>query len=430
MAQKRDILDDIIDIQRDWNAMSHSTDGIKDSITSSLMGEESGRKVFDPQDYKERPRANSLYCANVSSKNPDACNKCLVVCPSDAITIKGSTVKVSNDCRKCGLCVGICPTEVFNSRNGAKVLYDKIARAASTYEECYVTCTRALKRNPKPNEILLPCVGMVSKEVWFSILTDYGNVSVFLPLGICDRCRTTTGEEAYSDAIAQAEEWTGESVGLEVEKRDLNHEESRAYKRSQFVSNVAEAGTRIITRGNKPLAGAAAVAKRIQDHTQKLTDLQHSLEKAVGAQTSNSRRRILLQKRKLTIAALSEYPELSHGMRMEVPECDASLCTLCGECANACAVHACELDANGHFSVEPAYCVNCGACVAACEDGALTMVPKNADDLVIIDEEKLRQKAAAQAKIDKAKEKSKKTFEKGLDVLEHMAGADNKKNEE
>ena len=170
MAQKRDLLDDFIDIQRDWNAVSHSTDGIKDSLTSSLMGEESNRKVFDPQDYKERPRANSLYCINVSSKNPEACDRCLTVCPSDAITIKGSSVKVSNDCRRCGLCVGICPTEVFSTRNGAKALYDKIARAASTYEECYVTCTRALKRNPKPNEILLPCVGLMSQELHQRIL--------------------------------------------------------------------------------------------------------------------------------------------------------------------------------------------------------------------------------------------------------------------
>lgn len=427
MAKKRDLLDDFIDIQHDWNAVSHSTDGIKDSLTSSLMGEESNRKVFDPQDYKERPRANSLYCVNVSSKNPDACDRCLTVCPSDAITIKGASVKVSNDCRRCGLCVGVCPTEVFSTRNSAKVLYDKIARAASTYEECYVTCTRALKRNPKPNEILLPCVGLMSQELWFSLLTDYGNISVFLPLGICDRCRTTTGEEAYSDAIAQAEEWTGESVGLEVEKSALNHEESRAYKRSQFMSSVATAGTRIITKGNKPLAGAAAVAKRVQDHTHKLTELQQSLEKAVGAQTANSRRRILLQKRKLMIAAMTEYPELAKGVQMEVPEWDASRCTMCGDCATACPVHACQLDKDGHFSVEPAYCVNCGGCVAACADGALKMVSRTADDLVIIDEEKIRQKAEAQAKIDKAKAKSKKTFEKGLDVLEHMADADEKK---
>jgi Fe-S-cluster-containing hydrogenase component 2 len=85
------------------------------------------------------------------------------------------------------------------------------------------------------------------------------------------------------------------------------------------------------------------------------------------------------------------------------------------------------LDKDGHFSVEPAYCVNCGGCVAACADGALKMVARTADDLVIIDEEKIRQKAEAQAKIDKAKAKSKKTFEKGLDVLEHMADADDAK---
>lgn len=426
MAKKRDILDDFIDIQHDWNVVSHPLDGVTKSLTDSLTGKAQPRKVFNAQDYKERPRANSLYCANCSSRLEGVCTRCLDVCPTHSITISGASVKVDDSCRKCGLCVGVCPTEVFQTRNQPKGLYDRIARVANTYEQCYVTCTRALRRLPKENEILLPCVGLVSKELWFSLLADYGNISVYLPLGICDRCRTTTGEGAYSDAIAQAEEWTGESVGLEVDPDSLDHEQTRAYKRSQFMSNVTKAGTQVLTKGRSPLAGAAAVAQRIQRHSKQLIDLQKSLESAVGAKTTNNRRRILLQNRKLVMGALQTYPTLAKGMEIRVPVCDQARCTMCGECVKACPVHACDLDAEGRFSVEPAYCVGCDACVAACEDGALRMETRDASALVVVDEERERKLAEERRKAEEIKAKGKKTLEKGLDMLEGLADEDDK----
>ena len=55
MAQKRDILDDIIDIQDNWQAVQNPLAGIADSLAQ----DPSQRKVFDPADYKEKPWCNS-----------------------------------------------------------------------------------------------------------------------------------------------------------------------------------------------------------------------------------------------------------------------------------------------------------------------------------------------------------------------------------
>lgn len=427
MAKKRDILDDFIDIQHDWNVVSHPFDDITKSVTDSLTGKGEPRKVFNAQDYKEKPRANSLYCVNCSTRLEDVCTRCTDVCPTDSIVISGSSVRIEDSCRKCGLCMGVCPTEVFQTSNQPRNLYDRIARVANTYEHCYITCTRALRRLPKENEILLPCVGLMSKELWFSLLADYGNISVYLPLGICDKCRITTGEEAYSEAIAQAEEWTGESVGLEVDQADLDHEQARAYKRSQFMSNVAQAGTQMLTRGRSPLAGAQAVARRLQQHSKQLTDLQKKLESATGGKTTNNRRRILLQNRRLVMGALQTYPQLAKGMQIQVPVCDQSRCTMCGECVKACPVHACDLDEGGDFSVEPAYCLGCNGCVAVCEDGALTMETRDASELVVVDEERERRLAEERKKAEELKAKGKKTLEKGLDMIESLDTEDEDK---
>lgn len=105
---------------------------------------------------------------------------------------------------------------------GAQNLYDEIVSAATSHETAYVTCTRALKRMPRENEVVVACVGDITAETWFSVLADYPNVSVYLPLGVCDKCRNTGGEDILGEAIATAEEWAGTGMGLEVDPKSLN----------------------------------------------------------------------------------------------------------------------------------------------------------------------------------------------------------------
>lgn len=421
MADKRDMLDDLIDIQRDWRKVSNPLG----DLARGLAADPSGVKTFNPADYKEHPRANSVFCLDVASKRRDVCRRCLDVCPVDAIEIGESSVRVADGCRKCGLCTMVCPTEALPvQRIMAKALYDKVARAAQIHERCYLTCTRALGRLPKDNEIVLPCVGAVPSELWFSLLAEYDNVDVYLPLGICDRCRTTTGEEAYATQIARAEELTGASVGLEVEEGDLNHEQSRAYKRSQFMGQMVRAGQSLAATANPALGGIQAVARRIQQHSNQIYEMQRSLERTVGGKTSGNRRRILTQKRKMMLTAIQHHPGLSRDLELRVPVCDPTLCTMCGACVTACPPHACDLDERGHFSVEPAYCVNCGACATVCPEHALAMEPCDPQDLVIRDEEAERRRKSAErqrAQVALARERGRRRLEHGLDALERLA---------
>ncbi len=424
MAEKRDMLDEIIDIQSDWQALSNPLGGVIDS----LAGEPGEERVWDPSAYKEKPRTNSSMCVRVTSKNTKACSRCLDLCPAQAITITDARVTVSDRCRKCGLCFAACPTGVFiGNKMGAKTLYDRIAKVASAYKQCYLTCTRAIGKTgrfPKDNEIVLPCVGVLSRELWFSLLAEYDNISVYLPTGVCDKCRTTTGEEFYVDEIGVAEEWSQETVGLEEEDAALTHELTRAYRRSQFVSSVTQAGANLVSKGTPMLAGAQAVANKLKAHNDQLLQVQRSLEKAVGAKSEQRRRRIAAQDRKLMLAALQHYPELASSVKIEVPVCDRALCTMCGECATVCSVHACDLDEGGRFSVEAPYCKNCGACAAVCPEGALKMEPADAKELVIVDEnaERLAKKRAElQKSKQEASEKARKTAKNVLNGIERLA---------
>ncbi|MBR3234656.1 MAG: 4Fe-4S binding protein [Atopobiaceae bacterium] len=419
MAEERDMLDDLIDIQEDWQALSNPFGGVLDTLTQ----DPSKVKVWDPSEYKEVPRTNAVTCLQVAAQTDEVCGLCQQVCPTAAIEISPikKRVIITEDCRRCGLCSGVCPTGTFlTTKLAAKVLYDRIARVAAAYEQAIITCTRALGRLPKGNEIVLPCVGAVPTQVWFALLSEYGNLTVYLPLGICDRCRTITGEEAYADHIAEAEELSDASVGLEVDEKDLTHDYTRAYKRSQFVGNMARAGMTVATAGVPVLAGAQIVAKRIKDHGQQLLDLQRQIEKAVGAKTDGSKRRVLTQERKLVLAAIQKQPELANNFSLRVPVCDWSLCTMCGDCTRACPVHACEIDSSGHFSVEPTYCINCEACMIVCPECAIEMEPCDPQELVVPDEnaEKL---AVRRAALEQRKQEARARAKKALDAVEHLA---------
>lgn len=415
VAEKRDMLDEIIDIQADWQKVTNPLGDLAGQLTDP-----SKARVFNPADYKGKPRTNSIYCLNIASGNPDTCTRCLDVCPTQAIEINVKTVKINDQCRECGLCLSTCPTEAFQlPKIMSKQLYDKIARLASIYEQCYVTCTRALGRYPKDNEVVLPCVGVMTSELWFSLLVDYDNITVYLPVGICDRCQTVTGEEVYVNNIGQAEEWSGYEVGLEVDEASMTHEQSRAYKRGQFVQNMARAGQTALMAGNPTLLGAKAVAERIKRHTQRVNEMQKQLESAVGSKTSSNRRHILTQGRKLMLSTIQTSPALANVFKLQVPTCDSSLCSMCGDCVRACPLHACDLDQGGHFSVQPAYCVSCGACVQACEDGALWMETADPTDLVVPDPNAAKT-AEQRAMVQKAKAEGKAKLQKTLDMLGQM----------
>ena len=424
MVEKRDFLDELIDLQSDWRSLRE----LPNSMMSSLVDENGERKVFNPADYKEKPFANSNRCLRVSSGRDDVCSRCIEVCPVHSITIHNKSVSISEDCRKCGLCAAVCPTEALSTRRHMpRQVYDQIARAASAYEQCYVTCTRALKRLPQGNEVVLACVGAIPREMWFALLADYDNISVYLPVGICDRCRNTTGEQTYVDAIGTAEEWADAALGLEVDQKDMTHEFTRAYKRSQFVSGAIHSAERLVSRTNPALAGAKAVAKKISDHTQRLNRLQKELENAVGGKTSNSRTRMLTQSRKLMMGALQHSADLAERISLEVPVCDSSLCTMCGECAKACSVHAIDLDKSGNLTIQSPYCVSCGACVTVCEEGALAMEPMDTSELVIPDkvaEEVARKKALAKEKASAYIEQGKKQLNRVADTLEKLDDSD------
>ena len=73
-------------------------------------------------------------------------------------------------------------------------------------------------------------------------------MSVYLPLGVCDKCRNTGGEDILGEAIAKAEEWAGTGMGLEVDPKSLKCHKRREYERKEYMEKIARTTGLTVTK--------------------------------------------------------------------------------------------------------------------------------------------------------------------------------------
>lgn len=418
-----DFLDDLIGLQKEFKAI---TDDISEE-TAELRGVSTDKKataVWTPADYKVVPKANVSMC--VRCLNPDAsCDLCEQVCPTEAIEFTDDgDVEISSACRKCGLCVSVCPTDALTSTlYSPRVAYDKICKAAEANEMVYVTCTRALKHAPHDAMIVLPCVGAISAETWYAILCEYGNVGVFLPPHICDKCRTLGGEDFYTEQIGCGESWSGETVDLETKERNLILEVDHQVERKQFVSNTAKSLGMTAAKVNPVTAKLARASQKLSEHTKQINSLQKTLDKMCGGKNSEEKARVLVPRRQLMLVALANHPETAENILFDLPEMTEA-CTGCGTCAEACPTRAIDI-VDGRATVVSSHCVTCSLCADVCpEEGAIEFVEIDARRLIVDDPEtrkKIEEKEREKQKREEAREKGKEYGKKALDFLEGQA---------
>lgn len=414
-----EMLDEIIDIQKDLKAISNPLG----NLASALTGEAEEEATFNPSDYREKPRANVINCPSCQMRDAGVCTRCVDVCPVHAIRINDGAIDISDACIKCDLCLAACPSEALVTTSyTAKKLYDKIVAAAVSHEQCYITCVRAVNHLPEENEIVLPCVGLMTSELWFALLADAPNISVYLPAGLCEGCQHAEGEQLFVDSIAVAEEWSGRGVGYEEDEKSLVYGKKREWERKEFVNSIARSAQGLMGPAGRVVSSAQAVANRLKKHKEQIDAITRTLSNTRG-NSVDKRKRLLLQRRSLVLAALQSAPEMAERVVFDRPVCDPGLCTLCGACVKACPTRCIDIEGDSRVAVEATYCTSCGVCQRVCEEGALEMVPFDMVDLVVAKERStatIEEQRRNKEELEKFKEQARAKLTQAADFLEKL----------
>lgn len=160
----------------------------------------------------------SRWCARAQGSD---CERCVETCPHGAIALGARAPEIDPaTCTDCGVCQGVC--DAFSSTE--RTVHDAAARALRAAERgdaVYVACEDLLPDDAKPaaNTVTLPCLAAGCAEFWTLALTAETPVIAVCDLSQCAACEKA-GDGAldlFSQAIEQAQAWTGCSVGFAEE---------------------------------------------------------------------------------------------------------------------------------------------------------------------------------------------------------------------
>ncbi|MCL2632113.1 MAG: 4Fe-4S binding protein [Coriobacteriia bacterium] len=345
-----------------------------------------------------------------SAKQATECQICIEACPVDAIT---ATVLqrpiVTRDCLKCGYCISLCPTNAIAATTLThQQLIRVLLQATLRVEHLAITCSRSFallrlesessdpeaaqaaltilkQAEVSENLFVVPCLAILSSELWFTALNEIGvtslnHVSVYLPPGQCDLCPVNCKDgvvDTFADSIDRAERWSNQSVSIinspedvpQYQKpsvRDYLVRESEADRREAFTGLYGELKRTLDDSnrtGNRSADEAILIRARRQTLSRTLLaeDLQNTF--------SGSKKPILSSHRQALVEAIGRNPANASSVTQLVSQTDSDACDACGTCVEACALKARSIE-NGVVYADPLYCLGCSACIQACPQKA------------------------------------------------------------
>ncbi len=297
-------------------------------------------------------------CVRSLSKESE-CNRCELVCPTEAIVIQKNPLPSINfsQCVECGVCAAVCPSEalVLDNFNTTNFFFDFLED-----KENLLSCRKNV-----------PCIAALSVEhiISLAILKK----ELVFDMGYCDGCSIAT--QCKAQILKNHEE---ASYLLEAMQNDARIRlEDRCYEadlqgeevdRREFLKNIN-------------LGTIAKTKHDFENEVKKATDelVAHTLEKTDIALL---RQKKIPQRRKLFFTAIKRVEIPSQFHVIDASEVsftsqkimDESLCTACQICYRVCPTGALSSDIkNSKIDFDPFLCIKCHICHDVCESDALTL---------------------------------------------------------
>ena len=291
------------------------------------------------------------------------CNKCEVICPTEAIVVADNPLPAINfsACVGCGACDAVCPNEALSLDDFSPTdFFFSYIEDSDNLISC--------RKN-------VPCIAALNIENIISMAVL--KKEIIFDMGHCDGCEIAYKckpqiQKNYEEASYMLEAMESDAVirlkDVKYEKVDSDNEP--VSNRREFLSNVS-------------LKTIAKTKHEFEKEIQKATDelVEHTLEKSDIALLKKKR---ITDRRKLFFTAIKRVEKPSQFHIVEADEItftsqkllDSSTCTACQMCYRVCPSGALTSDLkNSKIEFDPFLCIKCHICHDVCEPNAITLSP-------------------------------------------------------
>ncbi|RLA81758.1 MAG: 4Fe-4S ferredoxin, partial [Epsilonproteobacteria bacterium] len=272
------------------------------------------------------------------------CNKCEVICPTNAIVVGDNPLPAINfsSCVGCGACDAVCPNEALtlDDFSPTEFFFNFIED-----EDNLISCRKNV-----------PCIAALNIEniISMAILKK----DMVFDMGHCDGCDIASTcrpqiERNYEEALYMLEAMQSDAtIKLENVKYEREIEEDNTPNRRDFFSNIN-------------LATVAKTKHEFEKEIQKASDelVEHTLQKSDIALLKKKR---ITDRRKLFFTAIKRVEKPSQFHIVEADEItftsqkilDSSTCTACQMCYRVCPSGALTSDIkNSKIEFDPFLCI-------------------------------------------------------------------------
>ena len=301
---------------------------------------------------------NAGRCIRSLSKE-SACNKCEIICPTNAIIVANNPLPSINfsSCVGCGGCIAICPNEAFSldDFNPTNFFFDFIED-----EQNLISCRKNV-----------PCIAALSVEHLISLAVL--KKEIVFDMGYCDACEIKSTCQAQILKNHEEASYLLEAMGNEA----IIKFENVCY---EDVSEAKESNRRDFLRSIN-LTTIVKTKHSFEKEVKKATDelVEHTLQKADIALLKQKR---ILDRRKLFFTALKRVKKPSQFHIVDAKEVtftsqklmNKESCTACQMCYRLCPTGALSSDMkNSKIDFDPFLCIKCNICHDVCEPSAITL---------------------------------------------------------
>lgn len=244
-------------------------------------------------------------------------------------------------------CTAACPQDAFESE------YDlnELVRACKSGSNVVISCAR--QKQTGPDEIVLPCVGILSKQV-LSAIFFIDSKSVVINVSGCAGCCNQVASDVFINVYRQISEYLAEVI---TTKTILIHNEEQLHDiivdRRLYLTNIRN----IVTNVTKKSIGFNRNVQSNEKETARRIPLKVRLLKSLVAELETESRKKILE-------LFSQQLSINDN------------CTVCPLCKGICPTGAIQIERSEgckKLKFSPLDCNGCGLCVEFCKKDALSI---------------------------------------------------------